>query len=618
MKKKVFWSLLAALLLPVAVVLVPSCAKSALPEAEGSSTQTALPEDEEGPDDDAFEVTAEIALPEQDDPQASISKISYTVASGVLKANWAVGDTIFGYWMNGSTKNYISYKVSSLNASTGKARFTKLSGTNPGSGKTFYMFYAPRTSWYNQIMSSKLSGLTVDLRYQSYDGSSFSSGTYSGKLPTIMTSVATSTSNGVVFTFMHRTSVLGLVTPSLSNSGSSEKVYQLIMECTGLYTAGTYTPNTSTGVINFSDDSSTRGAIWLDCSNLTAGTCSSKIIFFVLFNGGTSGKMTMTARTPAARYYNVSKPYKSTTAGYYYQMSSLNYNERWVIPSDCVDLGLKKVGRSNYYMPLYWRNRNFFFKEYDPSATTESASVNNYGDYFQWGLSNDWHPILYSSLPTNKYSNGNTLTVTMKSDNNNVYFDPYRFPFGWSSDHSGSGLQISSYVYSTTYAYQGTLDKTPVLRLTDDVAYVGLGSTKYMTPQLEHWQSLKEQTYCVWTSSYNGSGRQGCIIYEAKRHVDRGQWSESTAAPSGLTYTLSDRHIFLPAAGRITDSNQMNSQILNCFYWTSSLYLPVAESYSAYYFSVVNNDPSTVSYEASWRCSGLPVRPIYVPTDKSN
>ena len=601
MKKNALLSIVATLLVVAALTLVPSCAKSALPDAEDSSVQDALLEDETGPDDDSFEVTAEIELPEQEVPQA-VSKISYAVSGSVLKARWEVGDTIFGYWMNGSTKNYISYKVSSLNASTGKARFTKLSGTNPGSGKTFYMFYAPRTSWYNQIMSSKSSTLTIDLRYQSYNASQFSSGTYSGKLPTIMTSVATSTANGVLFTFTHRTSVLGLVTPSLANSVSSEKVYQLILECTNLYTAGTFTPSGSS--INFSDDSSTRGAIWLDCSNLTAGTCGSKTIFFVLFNGGTSGKMTMTARTTSARYYNVSKSYKSISSGNYYRMTSLSYNERWVIPSDCVDLGIRKAGQSTYHPPVYWRKAN-----------VGTTTIQDYGDYYQWGYPADAnYALLYSSLPSARYSSGNDLTVTLRTD---WRYSFYRFPFGWSQDDGGTGGQISSYNYNSAFTGDGgQIDQRSELDTYDDVAYRVYG-TYYRTPNYATWLSLGEQTYCIWTSSYNNTGRRGLIIYEPKRVVDRQQWSQSSAAPSGLTYSTSkDRHIFLPAAGWITNNNVMNSQILNAYYWTSTL--DTATSYQAYGVKVLSENPGATVVEPIVRYAGIPVRPIYVPTSKSN
>ena len=83
MKKNALLSIVATLLVVAALTLVPSCAKSALPDAEDSSVQDALLEDETGPDDDSFEVTAEIELPEQEVPQA-VSKISYADRKSVV------------------------------------------------------------------------------------------------------------------------------------------------------------------------------------------------------------------------------------------------------------------------------------------------------------------------------------------------------------------------------------------------------------------------------------------------------------------------------------------------------------------------------------------------------
>ena len=621
MKKNALLSIVATLSFAAALTLVPSCGKS---HPEVFQNEPALDQlsDEESvrPDDEPFDVSADIQVDEevvQSVMGKDGTKITYQISGNTLKAQWAVGDTIFGIF---SSSSKVAYKVKSVDAS-GKAHFQKLAGTNPATGTRVYMFYAPKTEYYNQLMSGSYRTLTVDLRYQKFDDSQYSSGTYSGRLPTFMTAVATATAQGIHFTFTHQTAVLALVNNTLSNSGSSESVKQIILECTGLQTAGTFTP--SGDAINFADDSRTRGAIWLDCANLTAGEMGSRVLFFVLFNGGTSGKMTMTARTPSARYYNVSKSYKSISTGKVYRMTSLPFYERWVIPSGCVDLGIRKAGQSTYYPPVYWRDKNLFF------TGAESESVNNYGDYWQWGIPHVEYKHYYTSLPSNRYSNGNTLSVTLNSSNTNrgevIGYNSFVFPNGWSQAGDGDLSKVTLSRYNSEYRYTENntypRDNKTQLDTDSDLAWYILNyqtsNPYYRTPTQAQWQSLKDQTYCQWTTSYKNSSRQGCVIYAAKRAVDAGQWSASTAAPSGLTYnTSNDAHIFLPAAGWITNYNQMSMQILNCAYWTATR--SSTESANAVIVTVLSSNPSNFSFMDANRWVGLPVRPIYVPTEKSN
>lgn len=603
MNKKLNCILLMAVALPLVMSSAYSCGKS---EITGYRQQASVPGTDESlvpSSEDSFEVTADIQV-EEEQPQSvqafDGTKITYKVSGSVLKAQWAVGDTIFGIF---SSSGKVAYKVSKVDAD-GKAHFTKLAGTNPSSGTRVYMFYAPKKAYYDQMITSSNRTLTVDLRYQQFDDGKYSSaGTYSGRMPTFMTSVSTAASGGIHFSFTHRTSILALVNSPLSNSTSSETVRQIILECSGLQTVGTFT--TSGSSVNFSDDSSARGTIWMDCTNLTAGEMSSRLIYFVLFNGGTSGKMTMTARTSAARYYNTAKSYKSIVTGKYYTMSSVSFYERWVIPSDCEDIGLRKAGQSTYYPPVYWRKAN-----------VGTTAVQDYGDYYQWGYPSEGYAILYSSLPSNRYTSGDNLTVSLRGDNGGRAYNWWRFPFGWSDDANGTNGQISRFNFNSALATNGGIvDNISELDAYNDVAYRVVGSN-YATPNQAAWEALKAQTYCVWTSDYRNTSRRGLVIYEAKRVADRGQWSQSSSAPSGLSYSTSDRHIFLPAAGWITQTNVMSNQILNAYYWTSTL--EKSTSYNAYGFKVESQNPGASAIAAVNRFAGLPVRPIYVPTQKSN
>ena len=68
---------------------------------------------------------------------------------------------------------------------------------------------------------------------------------------------------------------------------------------------------------------------------------------------------------------------------------------------------------------------------------------------------------------------------------------------------------------------------------------------KWRMPTREQQDELRNECYWVWTESYNNSNVKGYIVYKAKTSSDKGKNSGTPSA----SYSLSDAHIFLPAAG---------------------------------------------------------------------
>ena len=114
----------------------------------------------------------------------------------------------------------------------------------------------------------------------------------------------------------------------------------------------------------------------------------------------------------------------------------------------------------------------------------------------------------------------------------------------------------------------GFVDYKTTLDLEDDAAYVNWGG-KWMMPTMVQQMELRNECYWEWTEDYNGSGVAGCIVYKAKAEADKGV-KVSKKNPPLSSYSLSDAHIFLPAAGF-----RRNGDLLYAGsggnYWSSSL-----------------------------------------------
>lgn len=120
-------------------------------------------------------------------------------------------------------------------------------------------------------------------------------------------------------------------------------------------------------------------------------------------------------------------------------------------------------------------------------------------------------------------------------------------------------------VISDLSKYTGT-DGKEVLEPEDDAAHVNwLGD--WRMPTVAEMKELADSCYWVWASSYNGDpDAQGYIVYKAKLDSDKGQKVYSGGTPS-QDYSLSDAHIFLPAAVL-----PWSSDLMVTAYWTSSLF----------------------------------------------
>lgn len=128
----------------------------------------------------------------------------------------------------------------------------------------------------------------------------------------------------------------------------------------------------------------------------------------------------------------------------------------------------------------------------------------------------------------------------------------------------------------------------PVLDPAEDIASIILGS-RWRIPTDAEWLELKEHTTRTWTSNYNDTGVAGRIV---------------TSTVPGYT----DKHIFLPAAGRRL-GNDFWAKDQYGYYWSSSLNTENPEEAFHLFFSEL-----TVNFtQASRRKYAESVRPVFDP-----
>lgn len=153
-------------------------------------------------------------------------------------------------------------------------------------------------------------------------------------------------------------------------------------------------------------------------------------------------------------------------------------------------------------------------------------------------------------------------------------YDWVHCPFQTQNTTSNSSTKFTKYLGSTSSSYKdpSATDadalKT-VLDPEDDAAHVNWGGDWRM-PTLEEQYELYSNCYWKWVTSYNGKSVNGYIVYKVKDSADKGKSSRSYS-PVG-SYSVSDPHIFLPAADIRVSSNLLSDDSYGG-YWSSSLYL---------------------------------------------
>lgn len=169
----------------------------------------------------------------------------------------------------------------------------------------------------------------------------------------------------------------------------------------------------------------------------------------------------------------------------------------------------------------------------------------------------------------------------------------YGWYFSWAETYPKERYDDVSYRKHPLYkTNQNKLDSV------EDAAAVIWGG-RWVMPTYEQQKELLDECYWVWTNDYNNSKVAGCIVYKAKNAQDKGVKIYKKDTPSS-SYTLSDIHIFLPAAGYISYIWPYNDG--SCGYYRSS-------TYTVGSYSLIISSQSAYETNQKSNISGYSIRP---------
>ncbi len=256
-----------------------------------------------------------------------------------------------------------------------------------------------------------------------------------------------------------------------------------------------------------------------------------------------TGDMKLTVTSTTGKEYIAELAGKTLQAGRAYRWTASPRGKtvhEGEVPSSVqtVDLGLPSG--------LKWANMN-----------VGATSVSGYGHYFAWGevtgcqcVSEDEcvPAVMDEYYDTWGFvTNDNYVEGAPKSDYGS--WDYYKWYNG--------GSRYVYYKYKYVHSSKSVLDKD------DDAANYNWGDGWRM-PTDSEMDELVKNCYWAWTDNYDGTGVAGRIAYKAKSDVDKGVYRSEASN----NYTLSDTHIFLPAAG-CRGSSSFGTAGICGYYWSA-------------------------------------------------
>ena len=270
-------------------------------------------------------------------------------------------------------------------------------------------------------------------------------------------------------------------------------------------------------------------------------------------------------------------------------------SEKWL--AECIKRTIDKMRQT----------RRVFQQSVDLGLSVKWATCNvgaanpwDYGDYFAWG----------ETVPCGKndLSNAHNYAYTGNTSYVKTYYkwDTYKWcngtsfntltKYNFDSKYGTVDVERSLSTYSY-YKYYVTLYRS------DDAARANMGDYWRMPTEAEQ-QELIRNCYWEWTDNYNGKNVAGYIVYRVKDASDKGKmkYSGGTVTTVG-SYSLSDAHIFLPAAG-YRSSSYLISDGYYGYYWSSLLYRLPSCAYNMEFYS------EYVKQEDEFRYIGLSVRAV--------
>lgn len=171
---------------------------------------------------------------------------------------------------------------------------------------------------------------------------------------------------------------------------------------------------------------------------------------------------------------------------------------------------------------------------------SQSTGVHNGHQWVDLGLSMKWATCNVGASKPYEFGNYFSLGETTGYDEGKKEFT--RSTYKWYEEGKG-------YIKYCCSSDKGIVDNKYIVDKEDDAASANWGGN-WRLPHPSEVAELMNNCYWEWTNSYDNSGVKGVIVYKAKTTTDKGIYcNESKTVMPSSKYTLSDTHIFLPAAG---------------------------------------------------------------------
>lgn len=432
----------------------------------------------------------------------------------------------------------------------------------------YFVMYAAYYPFQNLPIETSCASIPVVMTGQTHDGNAslahISAGyDYMGAVSGVPTE------GDMNFEFKHITSII-MLELTMPDTATWESVTLSNNDGKDVFTTSAML-DLSTGEIASKEKSS---EVTLSLKNVCTTETNKTLTLYLSVLPTTTGELTLTAKTSLNKLYGTTIASKNLVEGKAYRITTGELSEmstgiengyEWV--DLCLPSGLK------------WATMN-----------VGATSVTDYGKYYAWG-------------ETKAYGEEDTSNSTNYSYNSEAsYIKTY---YDWKTYKwcAGKNKNITKYCTNSKY---GTVDNKTILDPEDDAATQNWGGAWRM-PTEDDMSELLSNCYLVWTSNYNGSGIAGCIVYAAKSVSDKGEYVIEEEILSDI-YSLSDAHIFLPAAGYVI-RNMVDAQGISSSFWTSSLASTFSNSNNsgAYYFGL---DSSWAVGGGDDRCNGNSVRAV--------
>ncbi len=385
--------------------------------------------------------------------------------------------------------------------------------------------------------------IPVSLKRQVQDG--YNNLAHIGDKYDYMCATATAPSEGdIVFNFKHITSIIQLEV-TLPEPGVITNVIIFDKEHEPVFVDSALM-NVQTREITPVHKNS---MVELDVKNGTEVKANEKVLFYVTLLPKESRPVDITVEMQDGKCYETSYTPKDMKAGYAYKWS---ISPEFAGEHVGVDLGLPSGTK--------WATMNVGAK-----------SVGDYGKYYAWG---ETEP--------------RTITTNWNG--------------GWESYKWYKGTAGTMTKYCTVIG-AGIVDNKTILDAEDDAATQNWGG-KWRMPTGSERDELVNNCYWEWTNNYANTNAIGYIVYKAKSPSDKGKIKPQYFMPLD-GYSLSDTHIFMPAAGVFGESIQGVGY--SGLYWASTTGEVAREAAEVFIFSA---DKETIQCGIYARNSYFSVRAV--------